>query len=226
MTVIIYKDGQLAADSRESTRLIEHKNCHCIKCGASVEEGVVCDIVEKIQVVPKDKVYMFHNTRVLAYAGSGDTHSIAKLQKVIENGWDIIQAYQHFNALSTSNMKSCRLLLVGEHDNRIVKISEEGLSSVTYLKTQTLQIGSGEWEAKFYRHITEDRLTASEYIHLVKDLDDSVGGNIRFVNIDGTNVSEIKTFDPSSMIVTNSSIQKAIAGIHLPNKPTRRKTKE
>lgn len=214
MTLVIYKNNTLAADSRSTIGRNQHEsNTKCGHCGKDAH--LVDDSKGKIVVASKNKAVNFREDRLIALAGSGNTSVIKKLQDVIMSGKDVEEVYQNFLLLSTRDLELAALMLICEKQNYILRVGSEPrkLTVKIHEKSETIMIGAGRYPARSLDHVSGNVLSPMELITLAMGTEDGVGGPVRYVDIIDNQAADIKIFDPEASNVSVDNIKAAFAGI-------------
>jgi hypothetical protein len=186
MTLVVYKDGVLAADSRASLLNKRSKPHTCGHCGN--KENLVLDNSNKITLFNGDQPIIFKEQKIIAVAEAGATRRTGTLIALLKAGEDIEVAYNHYLAFHDAtdladSGSSSTLLIVCEHNFFTVKaIRKEKLAIEKHPLDKYQAIGSGA-DAANWLHALNPDLPGTVMINLVMARDESVGGMIQFVDI-------------------------------------------
>lgn len=222
MTLVVYKNHVIAADSRGSvTNNIPKGSCaHC-----SNEVGrIVNDAKDKIKVSLTDDIN-YRGSKVLAIAGSGSSSFTAGMKTELLKGSDIESLFTlHCRLLGDSPPATASLLIVTESNVFVLRTYDpEGRSRTkirkyhitTHELNETVMIGGGREQGEVIDNITGKLLHPAEIIELVKESNQSVGGPVFYHNLKHNRVDQHK-FDPQTARFTKSKILEAIESIPIP----------
>lgn len=233
MTLVVFKNGVLAADSRSGTTLRSPTtaNACCPKCEERIDK-VVKDEKVKIRLL-NNKNYKFRGDIIRAYAAAGNVPQIDRFNDLIDAGKDIDESFEVFKLLYTgSDAVVVSLILVGTDHLWTIRFSlgsRRANMEVTKTNFQPyVSIGSGGTGASWINHFAGGSITAQEVVMLVKQNEHTVGGSIHYVNfnVEEANAYTIRTFDESTSPYTLENIYDALAGIRnvkTPSKPKKPK---
>jgi hypothetical protein len=184
MTLVVYKNGILATDSRRThvcSRSHTNKCAYCEKPAVSVK-----DDADKLFVVRKKGSIKFRNVTILAYACAGDVEMINRIKGVLRLHDDLEAVYKSYLAIHgthTKNERTCTVMLIGVEHNFIVRIPEQGSLDVkVFEKDKFLAIGSGTQGARWINKLMPEAW-APLIINMVMEDDVGVGGTISYVDL-------------------------------------------
>lgn len=211
MTLIVYKPGMLAADSRMSSKHTEGKECiSCPKCNEKTSM-LINDDRNKITIIPKNKKYIFEDDRILAYSAAGNVRVSTIMKKIIDAGEDlkeVVEAFIKFNI--DSDYPFAVVFMVGEKFTYRVSVSGKGFRIVKNELYDPIAIGSGKEGADWVEHITGGILSPIDLIVLVKTLDNSVGGAVTYVDLTSAELKIETVKEETGRTFDLEKIQKAI----------------
>ena len=214
MTLIVYKPGVLAADSRMSSRLSDARECTtCPNCNEKAEM-LVTDDRDKIVLIDKNKEYRFLEDRIKAYACSGSVKVSDIVKKLIDDGEDIVETFKAFTKfnLDTAYPVST-ILMVGEKFIYRFYLSGKGIRVVKSSLEKTVMTGGGKEGAGWIEHLTGGILSPMDLIVHVKAKDDSVGGPVKYVRFDEEQL-KIRTLEKETDRAFDlEKIQKAVLAL-------------
>jgi ATP-dependent protease HslVU (ClpYQ) peptidase subunit len=183
MTLVVYKNNMLAADTRATHNCTSTRNNTCAHCG---EKAIsVNDNKLKIHVFVGKREINFREDKLLAMASAGEAELINRIQRMIGYGKNIEEAYKNYldiHGQHNDNKTTCTSILVGVNKNYILQIPKRGdLVVEEKSKDEFLAIGSGSHSAQWINKLLP-YLDASAIINLAMHDDLSVGGNIQRID--------------------------------------------
>lgn len=211
MTLIVYKPGVLAADSRMSSRLSETRGCNtCPNCNEKAEM-LVMDDRDKIVLIDKNKEYRYLDDCIKAYACSGSVKVSDIVKKLIDDGEDIVDAFKAFTKFNLdAAYPLTTVLMVGEKFVYRFYLSGKGIRVVKSSLDKTVMTGGGKEGAGWIEHLTGGILSPTDLIVHVKAKDDSVGGPVKYVRFDEEQL-KIRTLEKETDRVFDlENIRKAV----------------
>lgn len=218
MTLVVYKNNELAADSRGSTE-IERTDGHCAKCSAPVNK-VVVNNKEKIKL-PQDVEVKYMGETVLATGKAGNAHFTTSMINYLFAGKDIHEIYgQHTSLIMGEPLGAVIMIVTSDKVIVLRSYNPTGPSKrkmrdfhiQTFGRNETVMIGSGATEGRVIDKLTGGLLSAKEIIELTKEHNDSVGGDVKFHDFTETKKC-MRKFVPENTRFTKSKILEAIKSI-------------
>ena len=211
MTLIVYKNGILAADSRTSiTRGHGEKNT-CGHCDNPIHE--VSDTSEKINVFTDKEAATFRGEKVLAMTGTGSKHLIERLRTLMKTGGDLEASYVSYLAVAgdqTDRSTSCTLLFVCAAHCYLVKVPVKGALIVTQEpRDKDIVLGSTTKAVEWISYLMKS-LSATQLINVGMAMHKGIGGPIRYVEFDAPEllVETFAKFDPQELVDSLADIFK------------------
>lgn len=217
MTLVIYKNNIIAADSRGTIKM-ERVQGNCVHCDTPVEKAVNHD-KNKIRLITKEIQY--RGSKVLAVAGSGNAGFTTAMINFLIDGEDIHRIFkQHCSLLKEEPLTAAFLIVTVDevHILRTYNPKETSKRRIrdffaeSFKRHETAMIGSGAYEARILDKFTNSELSATELIELTKEHNDSVGGNIYFHDFTA-GVPDLTKFNSAATRFTKSKIVDAIKSI-------------
>jgi hypothetical protein len=204
MTLIVYKNNMLAADTR-GTFSHSHRESGetCAHCGEVAQ--VVDDKGNKITFPSPDKDLKFRGSKILAIGQAGNRSLSKRLVALIMEGKDLEEAYRNhmaFHGPAAEHSQTSSFLICCEDANYVVRIPKKGNLEVEKgAKDGFVAIGACPDVADWLNTLMPDA-SAAAIINLVMAKDKSVGGLIHEINLAVTplklNVYEKK--DPARLL--------------------------
>ena len=193
MTLIVYKNGILAADTRTSVVNRKPDIYTCGHCGE--KEKRVMDSGKKLHVFSADDPVYFKEQRVIAVAIAGLAKKTDALVRLLYAKQDIEDVYKHYLEFQDSpEIGKSSLLIVCENNFFVINaINRDPLTVEKHPLDENYALGSGSSGAHWLHTLHPD-LPAEIIINLVMAKERSVGGNIEFIDINKT-PNEIQTFN-------------------------------
>lgn len=190
MTLIVYKDGILAGDSRSSATIVSVKDFSCAHCNAESKPVHDCGVTSKVEM-PRSRYSesdagKFEGQKILAYGLSGDSMKCKAVAKILRFNHDLAEAHRNYLALRNPREEgyySCTALLVCEHNVFVIEIPAKGSLKVEQRSHEEFTaIGSGSGGARWINHLLPD-FNAVNIINLVMAKDITVGGDINYIEV-------------------------------------------
>jgi len=204
MTLIVYKDGILAADTRATHRCGAQHETNCAHCGKGAT--AVNDNKQKITLLSQRKTsVMFRGEKVNAVASSGSVHLINRIQRIITSGKDLEAVYENYLSVFGANEEqngSSTTVLICETHNYVVQAPRKGELEVEQIeKDKFITIGSGTDGAVWVKTL-HPHLSAPSIINVVMHKSVGVGGEIDFIDFSKPELSIERQpkYDPKSII--------------------------
>ncbi len=225
MTLVIYKNGTIAADTRTSINCSHREGSQCAHCGKDTES--VRDTSQKIKLGFGKK---FRGETIIAMGSSGNTEMIARVRNIMRHNLDIEEVYKHYQILhgtQQTNPLRCTFMFICETNNYTVSIPEKGeLLVKQHPKDKPLFIGSGQTAARTFDDVTN--ASACILINLVMAKETSVGGEIDYIDTKAEQVAvkrHVKTPPADMLHVTQQIYLKGFMSMQEPAKTTPPKSK-
>lgn len=183
MTLVVFKNGILATDSRrthECAHNIGNKCAHCNKRATSVN-----DDANKLNLVQGRHEFKIRGEKILVYASSGSVSMIGRIRTIVRRGLDIEEVFRNFVLVHGTHTKiedTCTTLFVGETHNFVMRMRPQGQPSFdVYEKDKFIAIGSGTQGARWINKLMPTTW-APLIINMVMEDDIGVGGTINYVD--------------------------------------------
>jgi hypothetical protein len=206
MTLVVYKNNILAADTRTSTRTLAHHKNHCAHCGGANKP--VNDDTNKIMLVrsrDENKKSTFRGDTILAFAGAGNCDLLGRIKRIIRMCWNLEEMYTSYMMIHGSaeeKKHTCTVILICEKKNYVIVLPKVGGLEVTeHTRDEFLAIGSGSHSAKWINNLLPTA-NAPYIVNMAMYKDTSVGGDIHFAdfNTRPLNISTATKQDPKFLI--------------------------
>lgn len=187
MTLIVYKDGILAADTRTSATHAAIKDFSCAHCNNLSKPVRDRQATSKIGKPRKRATGLFEGQKILAYGLAGDLEKCIAVDRLLRYGEDLKIAHEHYTKLHNprdTQDYSCTALLVCSDNVFVVNIPARGVLKIDKQpRSAFVTIGSGRQGAQWINHLLP-KLSAVNIINLVMAKDMSVGGEIDYWHVD------------------------------------------
>jgi hypothetical protein len=189
MTLIIYKNGILAADSRGTSTLTKSNNVHtCGHCGEAAR--LVDDSANKLTLIKPEEDIMFRGDKLRGIGRSGFRPLSERLIKIIMSKKDVEAVYNDYLlVVGKDNVtdNNAGLLLVGEESNYLVSANAKGELSVEVCEhSKFLAIGSGV-EVAEWLNLLMPTTDPAVIINMVMLKEKYVGGDIKVLDFNKEN---------------------------------------
>lgn len=185
MTLIVYKNRQLAADTRTRHSCAHTRDTTCGHCG---EKAVaVKDNRRKLSLARSNEKTpaMFRGEKVLAVSGAGCVPLIDRYKRVLLSGQNLEEVHKSYLSLyghNTINDDTCTILVIGENSNHIIDVRPSGDLLITqHDQDQFLVLGSGSTAAKWINHLMP-WMNADDIVNMAMEDNVGVGGNIHRID--------------------------------------------
>lgn len=215
MTLVVYKNKKLAADTRTTHSCSTHVGQKCAHCGedaSAVNDGAIKIYRTNAKHQPK-----FRDDEIVAYGSAGDVAFIDKIRPILRRGsMNLEDAFNMYKAInprarhgSRENTQSCTFLLVGKKLVYRVRMSTGNQFDVDDFPLDGfVAIGSGTTAAGWINRLVPT-LDADSIINLVMAHGTDVGGNIDVIDL--TKPEEILTEraikqDPKTMLISITEV--------------------
>lgn len=218
MTLVVYKNNELAADSRGSTE-IERSDGHCAKCSAPVNK-VVVNNKEKIKL-PQEVEVKYMGETILAVGKAGNAHFTTSMINYLYAGKDIHEIFGQHSSLIMGEPLGAVIMIITSSKVIVLrsynpagpnKKKMRDFHTQTFNRNETVMIGSGAVEGRVIDKMTGGLLSAKEIIELTKEHNDSVGGDVKFHDFTESKKC-IRLFMSDKTRFTKAKILEAIKGI-------------
>lgn len=197
MTLIVYKNKQLAADTRGTLKSTHsNRSIHtCAHCGKPAK--VVNDKSNKIHLFDSEFI-RFRGDQILTVATAGNSNLSNRFIKIIEEGKDLEQVYQNYLSVhgdEEGRILSCTLLISCKHKNYLFDAGGQNnkLSITEHELDDWLYVGKSSEGAEWISRLMPN-LSAAMIINLAMAVDDGVGGQIEELDLCAS-PRQLKTFE-------------------------------
>jgi hypothetical protein len=185
MTLIVYKDGVLAADTRATHHCSSHNDTNCAHCGKKAT--AVNDTEQKISLtVGRKAIATFRGEKVLVMASAGHVGWLNRIQRIISSGKNLEEVFENYLSVNGTNSErdgNCMTVLICETSNYSIRVPRKGSLVVEKVeKDKFILIGSGAEAASWINRLLP-HLTAPQIVNLAMHKEVSVGGEIDFVDL-------------------------------------------
>lgn len=204
MTLVVYKNKMLAADTRASlSATLFDNNDKCSSCGKDAH--VVDDTAKKIMLPPSDKEIKFRGSRVLAVGQAGNQALSIRLRDALMAGEDIEEIYRHYQIIhgpSAENKVTSSFLICCDDVNYGVRIPSKGKLEVSKFTLDKIAAIGSDLKVVEWLDVLVPTSTASTLINLVMAKNKSVGGPVHEVNLADTapEVKVVETKEPQALL--------------------------
>jgi hypothetical protein len=203
VTLIIYKNNTLAADTRGT--LQDPHAPHGLKCAHCNEPAFdVIDNSDKLVLIPVDKEIRFQGSKVLAIGQAGNRELTKRLINLVLKGDDLQDAFRAYAAFhgNTEHRVTGSLLFCTVDGPYMFDMQKKGAPIIKkYAKGDFITMGSARHVAEWLNALIPDA-SASHLINLVMARDKTVGGIIHEIDLTAPTL-EIKKpnmKDPKSVL--------------------------
>jgi len=183
MTLIVYKDGILAGDTRTSISRATPEPTTCGHCDK--ETHMVNDQGSKLSLFRTTTKAVFRGEKVLAMGGAGRSPFIKRLTNLIRLGGDLEASYKGYIDIMGESFErgfACSLLLVCFEHCYVVEANDKGALIVTqHDRSESLAIGSQLHTVKWMNHIMKS-ITAIQIVNATMAMAKNIGGEIHYID--------------------------------------------
>jgi hypothetical protein len=209
MTLVVYKDGVLAADSRGTVMGdIFDEHDRCAHCGE--EAHIVNDTGNKITLAPADKEIKFRGSKVLAIGQAGNKMLSQRIVGMIMKGKDLEEMFANYIAFHTTHhdhRQTSSFLFCCEKENYTVHMPKKGnLVIERHELGKVIGIGANVKVAEWFSEVIPSA-TPSHLINLIMAKNKGIGGPVLEVDLKQAErkIQKVEIKDPTALMkeITN-----------------------